>query len=69
MDWDFLGWQVSELEGRLLASQKQLEDLQRVQRAFNDHQVQLAPDQSLPQDSVQKLCNIKIDLLFILPQM
>ena len=32
--------QVNELEGRLLASQKQLEDLQRVQKAFNDHQVQ-----------------------------
>lgn len=33
--------QVNELEGRLLASQKQLEDLQRVQKAFNDHQVEL----------------------------
>ena len=46
VEWDATRWQVNELEGRLLASQKQLEDLQRVSKAFNDHQVQLVPDQS-----------------------
>ncbi|KAK9867538.1 hypothetical protein WJX84_001401 [Apatococcus fuscideae] len=35
---EHLRFQVNELEGRLLASQKQLEDLQCVQRAFSDHQ-------------------------------